>query len=180
MLLDEPFSALDATLRTGLRDEVASLLRASGTTALLVTHDRDEALSWADVVTVMDHGAVLQAGAPREVYLRPRSEQVARLLGDLVVLPARDAGGRLVADLARLCSPGGADGPLAGFRPEQVVADPGGVPAIVTDVRFRGHDGSVVVRVGGHGVTARWSSLDLPAVGEAVEIGVRGVGIPLG
>lgn len=105
---------------------------------------------------------------------------MARLLGDLVALPAREVEGRLVADLARLRSPGGADGPRAGFRPEQVVADPGGVPAIVTDVRFRGHDGSVVVRVGDHEVTARWSSLDLPAVGEAVEIGVRGVGIPLG
>ena len=72
VLLDEPFSALDAGLRERLREEVAAILRAAGTSALLVTHDQSEALSLADTVAVLRDGRLEQVGTPEEVYERPQ------------------------------------------------------------------------------------------------------------
>lgn len=177
VLLDEPFSALDATLRGGLREEVAGLLRAAGTTAVLVTHDRDEALSLADTVAVMHEGRVLQAGTPTEVYRCPGSAFVARLLGEAVVLPADVAGPVATCALGRVplaSAPPGASRVVV--RPEQLVPDPtgAGVAAVVTGVRFRGPDVTVTLRVGGTEVTARWPSTESAAPGDTVALGVRG------
>ncbi|HEY0183011.1 MAG TPA: ABC transporter ATP-binding protein [Rhodopila sp.] len=88
MLLDEPFSALDTGLRASTRKMVADLLHAAGIAAVLVTHDQAEALSFADQVAVMGAGRLLQAGSPREVYLRPRTPMIASFLGEAVILPA--------------------------------------------------------------------------------------------
>ena len=74
VLLDEPFSALDAGLRERLREEVAAILRAAGTSTLLVTHDQSEALSLADTVAVLREGRLEQVGTPEEVYERPQSQ----------------------------------------------------------------------------------------------------------
>ena len=68
MLLDEPFSALDTDLRVGTRSAVRRLLDAIGITAILVTHDRDDALGFADEVALMNAGRVIRTGAPSEVY----------------------------------------------------------------------------------------------------------------
>lgn len=86
VLLDEPFSALDASLRTSLRAEVAEMLRATGTTAVLVTHDQDEAMSMADTVAIMRAGRIVQIGAPDDLYRRPTDLWVAGFLGDAVIL----------------------------------------------------------------------------------------------
>jgi ABC-type Fe3+/spermidine/putrescine transport system ATPase subunit len=82
LLLDEPLANLDRQLREQLRGELKELQRRSGVTTLLVTHDRDEALTLADQVGVLAAGRLLQVGAPDEVYQRPRCPFVARLLGD--------------------------------------------------------------------------------------------------
>lgn len=87
VLLDEPFAALDATLRVALREEVAAILRRAGATALLVTHDQQEALSLADQVVLMRDGRVEQAGSPEEVYARPATRWVAGFLGAAEVVP---------------------------------------------------------------------------------------------
>ena len=92
VLLDEPFAALDATLRTSLREEVASILRAAGTSALLVTHDQEEALSLADVVVVMRDGAVEQIGSPEALYDHPVSRWVAEFVGTAEVLAGEGDG----------------------------------------------------------------------------------------
>ena len=89
VLLDEPFSALDAGLRERLREEVAAILRAAGTSTLLVTHDQSEALSLADTVAVLREGRLEQVGTPEEVYERPRSHWVAGFLGDADVRARR-------------------------------------------------------------------------------------------
>ena len=86
VLLDEPFSALDASLRADLRVEVADLLRSTGTTAVLVTHDQAEAMSVADHMAVMRAGRIVQQGAPQELYRRPVDLWVAGFLGEAVVL----------------------------------------------------------------------------------------------
>ncbi|MGZ5401429.1 MAG: ABC transporter ATP-binding protein, partial [Nocardioides sp.] len=76
VLLDEPFSSLDASLRTSTGRAVAHALAATGTTAVLVTHDQDEALSLADQVAVMRHGRVIQIDAPRDLYRAPVDPEV--------------------------------------------------------------------------------------------------------
>src|SRR5690606_38046039 len=88
VLLDEPFSALDAALRASVRADVRDALRTAGVTAVLVTHDQEEALSTADIVAVMREGVVVQAGTPEEVYRFPRDVEVARFVGEAVVIPA--------------------------------------------------------------------------------------------
>ncbi|MFO1144890.1 MAG: ABC transporter ATP-binding protein, partial [Amaricoccus sp.] len=98
MLLDEPFSALDTGLRAGTRRAVARLLDAAGIASVLVTHDQEEALAFADQLAVFRAGRLAQAGPPAELYLRPCDPEVAALLGHAIVLPARLAGG--VADCA--------------------------------------------------------------------------------
>ena len=79
MLLDEPFAALDAGLRESLREEVAGILRAAGTSALLVTHDQAEALSLAGTVAVMRDGRIEQVGTPEEIYDRPAQPLAGRV-----------------------------------------------------------------------------------------------------
>jgi ABC-type Fe3+/spermidine/putrescine transport system ATPase subunit len=87
LLLDEPLSALDASLRRQLRAEVAALLRGLGTTVLYVTHDQEEAMMLADHLVVLQGGRVVQAGPPLELYRRPANPFVAGFLGEANLLP---------------------------------------------------------------------------------------------
>ena len=121
MLLDEPFASLDAGLRATLREEVADILRGAGASALLVTHDQQEALSLADRITLMRDGRVEQEGPPEEVYAHPASRWAAGFLGAVDVLPGTVAEGMAVCELGRFP----ADGTPAGavdvlVRPEAV------------------------------------------------------------
>jgi iron(III) transport system ATP-binding protein len=124
VLLDEPFAALDATLRARLRADVRSILRAAGVTAVLVTHDQTEALSLADLVAVIRDGRVVQAGPPAEVYGRPASEEIATFVGDATLVPAVVEDGLALTALGRLrldpASPITSGSALAVVRPEQV------------------------------------------------------------
>jgi iron(III) transport system ATP-binding protein len=92
VLLDEPFSNLDAALRDRVRAEVRDILRKAGATAVFVTHDQEEALSLADRVAVMRDGTVLQVGTPLELYTRPARPFVARFVGDADLLPGHSDG----------------------------------------------------------------------------------------
>ncbi|MBX3358626.1 MAG: ABC transporter ATP-binding protein [Phycisphaeraceae bacterium] len=82
LLLDEPLSNLDAKLRTDLRGEIRQACKASGITAIYVTHDQKEALSMADRVAIMSRGSVVQLGTPSDLYRRPRTRFVAEFLGE--------------------------------------------------------------------------------------------------
>ncbi len=146
VLLDEPFSALDAGLRERLREEVAAILRASGTSALLVTHDQSEALSLADTVAVLNAGRLEQVGTPEEVYERPRTHWVASFLGDADVLPGTASGGIAECELGRFA----VAEELAGdvqlvIRPESIAighrpSRDGDPRAVVIGRSFYGHD----------------------------------------
>ncbi len=81
ILLDEPFSNLDAMLRTTTRKEVRSIIKKARMSAVLVTHDQEEALSFADRVAVMNEGRIEQIGTPEEVYYKPKTKFVAQFLG---------------------------------------------------------------------------------------------------
>jgi iron(III) transport system ATP-binding protein len=144
VLLDEPFAALDAGLRQSLREEVAAILREAGVSAVLVTHDQQEALSLADQVVVMRAGRVEQAGPPDEIYAHPASRWVAEFLGAAEVLPATVDGSTARCELGAFPF----DGDLSGdvevvVRPEYLVLEPAdgdGVEATVVSHAFYGHD----------------------------------------
>jgi iron(III) transport system ATP-binding protein len=87
ILLDEPFSNLDAALRTRVRSEVADILRRAGTTAVFVTHDQEEALSMSDFVAVMHEGRVVQAARPSDLYSTPLDAWVGSFLGEADFMP---------------------------------------------------------------------------------------------
>jgi len=101
LLLDEPLTALDAKLREQLRVEIDRLLRGLGITAVYVTHDREEALTLADRIAVLDAGRVVQYGPPEEIFHRPKSAFVAGFMGaDNAIAVIRLSDGALSADPA--------------------------------------------------------------------------------
>lgn len=92
VLLDEPFSNLDAMLRDNMRKEVRAILKKAGMSAILVTHDQEEALSFADRLAVMNEGRIEQIGTPEEVYYQPKTKFVAQFLGRTNLLEANAEG----------------------------------------------------------------------------------------
>ncbi|MFJ8819619.1 ABC transporter ATP-binding protein [Amycolatopsis thermoflava] len=182
VLLDEPFSSLDASLRDGTRRAVMRALRAAGATAVLVTHDQAEALSLADQVAVMRAGRLVQLDSPAELYRRPRDPAVAGFVGEAVLLPADIHDGRAATALGTLAVRGPAMDGTADvlIRPEQIqvhetaVAD--GVDAIVGEVSFYGHDAALRLDLvpGGPRVVARVPGSDLPGAGAKVWLTVTG------
>jgi iron(III) transport system ATP-binding protein len=179
VLLDEPFTALDTGLRAEVREQVLAALRATGATAVLVTHDQQEALGAADVVAVLRAGRVVQAGAPQEVYREPADLGVGTFVGDAVVLAATAGDGWARTPLGTLPVVG-PDGPGSVLlRPEQLRLVPvAGAPvtATVVETVFHGHDSTVRLDAGGVVVQARTAGPHLPAVGERVGVEVDGPG----
>jgi iron(III) transport system ATP-binding protein len=160
LLLDEPFSSLDAGLRASLRSEVMALLRDQGATTLFVTHDQEEALSVADMVGVLEAGRIRQFAPPEELYARPVDPAIAEFVGDANILPGQVANGWARTPLGRLPATT-RDGTLATFqgaasvlvRPEQISLHPLRARAAaaeeavgsVVHTEFYGHDCLVVV-----------------------------------
>lgn len=128
VLLDEPFSALDAGLRIALREEVKATLNTIGATAIIVTHDQEEALSIADLVAVMRQGKCVQVSDPMSLYQYPTDINVAKFVGDAIVLPAVVANGSIHSRFGTLALAGGCatDSKSATImiRPEQFVVSP--------------------------------------------------------
>lgn len=144
ILLDEPFSNLDAALRASVREEVRSILRAADATAVFVTHDQEEALSLADQVAVMDGGRIHQIADPQTLYTRPTTRFVAEFVGEADVLPATACGSRHVAtalgELPTTETVSGGD-LAAMIRPETVVLSTDGPrDGTVTGIEYFGHD----------------------------------------
>ena len=201
VLLDEPFSSLDAGLREDTGRAVVDVLKASGATAVLVTHDQGEALSLADQVAVMRGGRLVQASAPATVYGRPVDPGVAIFVGGAVLLPGVVLPGVVLPGemLPGEMLPGGAistqvscvlgeldvQGELPSgvadvqvlVRPEQILLGAEGVPARVLDISYFGHDASVRLALGDGGsstVISRVAGSDVPATGSVVHLSVRG------
>ena len=136
LLLDEPLSNLDAKIRVQVRAEIRKLQQELGITTIYVTHDQEEALSLSDRVAVMKDGRVLQVGAPKELYERPRTPFVADFVGTNNLVPGRvseRAGAELVVDTAvgRLRAvPSGPVGDrcVLAIRPENVAISAGAAP----------------------------------------------------
>ncbi len=194
VLLDEPFSSLDVELRTSMRREVVEVLAAAGATAILVTHDQDEALSIADRVAVLQHGSIVQCAEPHILYTRPVNGEVARFVGHGNLLLGRlengvvqsvlgEIGVELTVPAAEPCAVG------ILVRPEQIElsAGDGGVPrGVVASREFHGHDVLVSVRIDqpawgpppgerpGFEILARLPGPEAPEIGSRVVLRVRG------
>jgi len=148
VLLDEPFSALDAALRAGTRRAVAEALSRAGATALLVTHDQSEALSMGDRVGVLRRGRLVQIAAPSELYRNPVDAELARFVGEAVLMEGCATGRSVECALGRLALTADApDGQVTVMvRPEQIVVGPlsgSGCDARIVSVAYYGHDASL-------------------------------------
>ncbi|MGX1096394.1 ABC transporter ATP-binding protein [Amorphus sp. MBR-141] len=141
LLLDEPLSNLDASLREEMRNELKNLQQQIGVTTIYVTHDQTEALEMSDQIAIIDKGRVVQMGDPREIYFRPKNAFVAGFVGSTNLLEgtlvAAEAGGAAVAVRIQSgetihCAPDTAlrsGGPIAvSVRPEIIVLKPAAAP----------------------------------------------------
>ncbi len=163
LLLDEPFSSLDASLRSHVREEVHALLRTQGVTTVLVTHDQEEALSLADTVAVLREGRIIQRGAPAELYEQPADERLARFLGAVNLIDAQFERGTALTTLGALPLRGeqptnGAGAGVVMIRPEQLDvrlredgahdehAAVGRLQGRVEQCRYYGHDALLHIR----------------------------------
>ncbi|MFE3025710.1 ABC transporter ATP-binding protein [Nocardia tengchongensis] len=183
MLLDEPFSALDTGLRAATRQAVAETLRAAGMTSILVTHDQEEALSFADQVAVMCSGRFTQVGTPEQVYAAPADLFTAGFLGDTVLLDATiGSAGSAETVLGRL--PVQADAPTGAgavmLRPEQLLAHAAtDGRATVRALEFRGADVMLTLDLDGRPepIQVRRVSVGAPGVGDRVDLEVLGAAV---
>jgi len=146
LLLDEPFSNLDAGLRQRLRIEVREIVRRAGATAILVTHEQEEALSLADRVAFMCDGRVEQSGTPEQIYGEPQTLRVAESIGDAMVLRAQASGGRVRTPFGEHAAPVEVGACAVVIRPEDVLLGESGVRAEVLGREFYGHDQVLRVR----------------------------------
>ncbi|MFM2020062.1 MAG: hypothetical protein RL718_643 [Actinomycetota bacterium] len=178
ILLDEPFSALDAELRARLREDVKAVLKAENASAILVTHDQEEALSLADKVAVMREGRVIQAGSPTEIYNEPVDLGIATFLGDSILVDGKVEGGKVMTDLGKLSAlnsiTDGQTGVVA-IRSENfyLQPNPSGDSEVIGRVFF-GHDAVVEVQTPKLKIRARSNGPFAPEVGMRVTVWVRG------
>jgi iron(III) transport system ATP-binding protein len=183
VLLDEPFSNLDAELRVAVREEVREILRNAGATAVLVTHDQEEALSLADRVAVMFGGELAQTGSPEELYHRPATRDVAAFVGDAQFLPAEASGRRATCELGELPISGQASGPVdIMLRPEQLrlipATEAAATNATVLSRLFFGHDQLLTVQLDSGGIVkARVGAYGGIRPGDRVQTAIRGAAL---
>ena len=160
LLLDEPFGALDATVRKSLRKELRRIHDTTGVTTVFVTHDQEEALELADRVAVLNKGQIEQIGAPHEVLDNPASAFVAGFVGEANRLEGEVRGGRFQASGIDFAAPGAAEGPSVAFvRLHQLVLSQGDEPAFAARLE----------RVVFNGPMARLECLD--TAGRSIEAG---------
>jgi iron(III) transport system ATP-binding protein len=177
LLLDEPFSSLDPSLRDQVRDDVCGVLRRAGASALFVTHDAHDALGLADHIVVLSAGRVEQAGTPAEVYGQPRSEVVARAFGACNVMQARLTTAGFETALGPL--PRGArhaslaEGPCSiGVRPHRLRIETGdsASDARVLSMTYHGRHWEAILGRDGTDVTARVQLHEELAAGSPVRL----------
>lgn len=132
ILFDEPLSNVDAKLRRKVREEIRSLQRRFGLTAVYVTHDQEEALAVSDRIVVMEKGRIAQVGTPSELYEHPASPFIADFIGDANLIQGRVVQGQFTAP-GMAFPVSGPDGPATlSIRPERITLSPGGPDRVLT------------------------------------------------
>ncbi len=177
VLLDEPFSSLDAGLRETTRGEVREILRKANATALLVTHDQEEALTFADQLLVMRDGNLEQAGAPESIYATPRTAFVASFLGKTNLLPARVLNNMAQTSLGLFPLENKDGNTMLSIRPEDLHFSSSGVSGEIISRDFKGHDITFTVKTQ-HGLILIQTPAPNPQrVGDLVCIALQGQAI---
>ena len=183
LLLDEPFSALDAGLRVQIRREVKRLIAALGITTIVVTHDQEEAFAMGEHIAVMSNGAIEQVGTPAELYESPASPWVAEFVGDGARFTGNYDGASVTTPFGNVpAHAAGSTLPVDGeviviVRPEQLVLRPG-TAGIVADVEYYGHDVRYdIVLADGSAATVRSVRADF-AAGDHVDVAFDGSSVP--
>lgn len=177
ILLDEPFSNLDASLRQTMREEMRNILHQTEVTTVFVTHDQEEALRLADELVIMDEGHVLQHGAPEHVYSYPSSMQVAQFLAKVNVLSGEAGDGTVETAIGRLVLhqpelTGNVDVVL---RPEAIALNTDPTSLItVHDISYFGFHQLVTLKMGdGQTLKARTWSHSKVTIGDKVQAKVN-------
>ncbi len=180
VLLDEPFSALDAGLRASLRADVVRILRAEAVTTVLVTHDQEEALSVSDLVGVIAGGAIRQLAPPAELYARPADAGLAGFLGEANLVEGTAAAGTArtpFGDLTLASDAAGLEGPvIVLIRPEQLSVGPPDRPRApgvgrVVHSEYYGHDSVLLVEVpDGPAIRVRCAGRPAARLGDEVRL----------
>jgi iron(III) transport system ATP-binding protein len=178
VLLDEPFSNLDASMRVQVRSDVREILDRAGATAIVVTHDQEEALSIADRVAVMHEGRLLQVDTPLALYAQPTDRFVATFVGDADVIPGHADGDAVVTAVGslRLAAGVGTGAVDVVVRPERVrLRLDGAGDGVVLGTTYFGHDQLVGVALGdGTSVRARMGPARAFEPGDRVGVSVTG------
>ena len=176
ILLDEPFSNLDPSIRARVRGEVKQLIQHIGITAVFVTHDQEEALSLAEQVAVMIDGRVRQVGAPEEVYTRPTDRAVGEFVGGANFIRGEVRDSVVRCELGILPVAASFEGPAeVMLRAESLAVSEDGAEAEVTAVEYYGHDQMLTVRTGqGSLLRVRLLAATPFQAGQRVGLEVRG------
>ena len=165
LLLDEPFSALDAKLRQEMREELREIQAQTGLTMVFVTHDQEEALALSDRIVVMNHGHIEQAAAPRHIYDRPSTLFVARFIGKMNFLEGVVEGSGIRVGPFVLPNEDRIEGEtLVGVRPEDVIlkaAEAGeGMKGLIKQIMVLGHYAEISVELEGGGTVRSFQPKD--------------------
>lgn len=177
VLLDEPFSNLDAALRQSTRTEVRNILKKAAATTVFVTHDQEEALSIADEIAVIKAGEMLQIGSPRRVYMRPAVRAVADFIGGANFVPGTAHGDHVTTIFGELPLLDAVQGEVdVMLRPEQLQLQPHAeAPYTIKTLQFLGHGQLVDIHVeNGQHIQARIPVHSPLEVGMQVAVQVEG------
>lgn len=187
LLLDEPFSNLDVVLKKRVREDICNILRSTGMTTILVTHDIEDALTVSDRLAILREGRIQQIGPPEEAYRRPCNAYVARFLGTTNLIPARPVPGGFVTPVGWLAGEhtemAGAE-VLLSIRPEEWQVErtdgpsPGAFCGRVQKISFLGRQTEVVLDIPSEGnecfeVRIYLSPGERPAVGSQLSVRPR-------
>lgn len=173
ILLDEPFSSLDGFLRAEVRDDLVQTLRDSGASAIVVTHDAEDAMMMADDLALMDAGRVIQVGAPQGLYTCPTSVAAARLLGPLNLVAAQVSEGVATSILGRTVYDAPDGSAWMAIRPTdlKLTGSEDSLQAHVVSGSFAGGFNVVRVRAGSQTLSLHLTGR-MPAVGAVVRVAV--------
>ena len=191
MLMDEPFSGLDNRLRDGIRDATLDLLKEAGAAVLLVTHEPNEAMRMADEIALMRDGAIVQRGAPYNIYNAPVDRAAAAFFSDINVIRGNSVGALTDTPFGAFLTPGQSEGAAvdivirpqhlkidfdrAGRGPNPTPQDGTAARGVVSRARFLGHESLVEFKMefDGSPLTAAVPGVFLPKVGTALWLMIR-------
>lgn len=172
VLMDEPFSNLDAKLARRLRNEIRQIFKAEGVSSILVTHNQEEAFDFADRMAVMEVGKILQIGTPEELYQQPQSAQIASFFGHCQIIPGQAQGTSARTSIGDVHLQTNHNGPCQILlRPEnmriQAVADS---TLSIKDIRFLGARKEVTIQTPESDIFVNISARSTIKIGDNIKI----------